>query len=136
MWIHRDALQNYLQVKTTCRSDQCGIEIQVPSTSGDGSASWMIISRGSNRYVELQCNDPDFSPESHELANHTSVGKTARDIVKHRGNSCDTAENTIESDEQPFRRFYPKLTKGSGLTFLPMMMPKERLWSGRSRNWL
>ena len=33
-------------------------------------------SRGSNRYVEeLQCNDPDYSPESHELANYTSVGK-------------------------------------------------------------
>ena len=65
-----------LQVKTTCRLDIYGIEIQVPLTSGDGPTSWVIISRGSNRYMEdIQYNDPDNSPESHELANHTSVGK-------------------------------------------------------------
>ena len=63
-----------IQVKTTCRLDQYGIEVQVPSTSGDGSTSW-VLSRGSNRYVEeLQFHDPEYSPESHVLAN-TSVGK-------------------------------------------------------------
>ena len=41
-----------LQVKTTCCFDQYGNEKQVPSTSGDGSTSWVIMSRGSNRYVE------------------------------------------------------------------------------------
>ena len=56
-----------LQVQTACRLDQYGIEIQIPSTSGDGSTSWITISRGSNRHVEeLQDNDPDYFPESRE----------------------------------------------------------------------
>ena len=41
-----------LQLKTACCLDGHGTEIQIPSTSGDGSTSWVIISRGSNRYVE------------------------------------------------------------------------------------
>ena len=32
--------------------------------------------------------------------------ETARDIIVHRGNSCVTAENLIETIEQSFRRFY------------------------------
>ena len=41
-----------LQVKTSCRLDIHGIEIQILSTSHDRSKSWGIISRGSNRDVE------------------------------------------------------------------------------------
>ena len=40
-----------LQVKTTCCLDICGIDIQKPSTSGDGSKYWVVASRGSNRNV-------------------------------------------------------------------------------------
>ena len=55
-----------LQVKTTCCIDIYGIGIQIPSTSGDGSKSLVIISKGSNRYVEeSHYNDPDYSPGSH-----------------------------------------------------------------------
>ena len=97
-----------VQVKTFCYFDQYGIEIQARSTSGDGSKSWIIISRRSNRYVEEWWPDPDNSPESCELANQSyKRWKTTRDIIKHWGESCVTAANTIESDEQPFRRFYP-----------------------------
>ena len=65
-----------LHVKTTCCLDIFGIEIQIPSTSGDGSKSWVVMSRGSNRYVEELCyNDPDYSPGNHELANQPGVGK-------------------------------------------------------------
>ena len=43
---------------------------------GDGSKSWVVISRGSNRYVEeLRYIDPDYSPGSLELVNHIGVGK-------------------------------------------------------------
>ena len=63
-----------LHVKTFCCLDQYGIEIQVPSTSGDGPTSWIIMSRGPNRHVELN-HDPDNSPESRELANQTGVGR-------------------------------------------------------------
>ena len=48
-----------------------------------------------------------IASESRELANHTSFGEIARDMTKHRRDSYVTVENTIESDEQPFRRFYP-----------------------------
>ena len=37
--------------------------------------------------------------------------ETARDMIKHRGDPYVAAENTIESDEQPFRRFYPSRQK-------------------------
>ena len=33
--------------------------------------------------------------------------ETARDMIKHRGDSCVTAENTIGFDEQPLPSFYP-----------------------------
>ena len=59
-----------LQVKTTCYLDIYGMEIQIPSTSGDGSKSWVVKSRGSNRHVEeLRYNDASYSPESNESAN-------------------------------------------------------------------
>ena len=40
------------QVRVPCCLDQLGNEIQVPSTSRDGSNSWIVISRGPIRYVE------------------------------------------------------------------------------------
>ena len=41
-----------LQIKTSCSLDIYGINIQMPSTSGDGCQSWNIISRDPYRYVE------------------------------------------------------------------------------------
>ena len=59
-----------LQIKTTCCLDINGIEILSPSTSGDGSKSWVIMSRDSKRYVEeLHHRDPDYFPGRHALAN-------------------------------------------------------------------
>ena len=86
------------------RLDQHGIEIQVPSTSGDGSKSWIIKSRGPYRYVEESCHDPGNSPASREMVSRTSVGRPNAPFSR---NSHVKAENTIESDELPFQRFYP-----------------------------
>ena len=123
-----------LQVQTTCRLDIYGVETQVPSRSGDGSASWVIISRGSNRYVEeLQYNGPDYSPESRELANYTSVGKphailaSTEELVRH-----SREHNRIWWATIP--KILLQLTKGRGMIFLPMMMSEERLWSVESLN--
>ena len=65
LWIHEHTIIGpVLQVRTTCYLDIYGIELQFPSTSGDDSKSWVVISRGANRYVEeLRYNDPDYSPE-------------------------------------------------------------------------
>ena len=118
-----------LQVTNASRFDIYGIEIQVPSTSGDGSTSWIIMSRGSNRYVEeLQYNVPACCPEGHELANHTSVWKPhAR---------CYQAPRKLVHNSRKRNRTWwatiPKilfqLTKGSGMIFLLMMISKGRLW--------
>ena len=53
LWIHEHTrIGPVLQVKTTCYLDIYGIEVQVLSTSEEGSKSWIFISRGTNRYVE------------------------------------------------------------------------------------
>ena len=54
------------QVRAICCLDQYGIEIQVPSTPRNGSYSWIVISRGPNRYVD----DP---PQHVEMVSSTSV---------------------------------------------------------------
>ena len=41
----------------------------------DGSESWIVMSRGPHRYAGESWHDPDNSPESCELASHTSVGR-------------------------------------------------------------
>ena len=64
-----------LQVTVICCLDQYGIAIQAPSTSGQGSNCWIIISRGPNRHVEELYHDPDSFLERREMANHTSVGR-------------------------------------------------------------
>ena len=64
-----------LQVKIICGLDQCGIEIKALSTSRNRSKSRIITSRGPIRNVEESWHDPDNSPGSSELANHTSVGR-------------------------------------------------------------
>ena len=64
LWIHgRTRIGPVLQVKTTCYLDIYGVEIQISSTSGDGSKSWVVISGGSHSYVEeLRLNVPDHHP--------------------------------------------------------------------------
>ena len=64
-----------LQVKVFCCLHRFRIEIQASSTSRDGSNSWIITSRGPNRYIEESYHDPDNSPENREMVNHTKVGR-------------------------------------------------------------
>ena len=48
-----------LDVKVICHQNVNGIEIQIPSTSGDNIKVWVDISRSSNRYVdELRYREP------------------------------------------------------------------------------
>ena len=91
-----------LRVKTTCYLNVHGIEIQIPSTSGTGSRSWVVISRGPNRYVdELQHNDPDHSPENFELADHRSTEQTyARQPTTHSRFQYNPSEHYIPISER------------------------------------
>ena len=45
------------QVRVICCLEQYGIEMQVTSTSRNGSHSWIIISRRPNRYVDESWHD-------------------------------------------------------------------------------
>ena len=91
-----------LQVLTTCYLNIYGIEIQIPSTSGNGSNSWIFITRGANRYVEeLRHNDPDYSPEIFELANYRSTEEThARQPTTHSRFQHNPFEDSIQITER------------------------------------
>ena len=124
-----------LQVKTVCCLDQYGIEIQVPSTSGDGSTSWIIMSRGPNRYVVELNHDPDNSPESREVANGTSVGRPhaiVSSIEETHASQPGTQSNLMNNHSEDFSRS----TIGSGMIFLPTVKSKGGLGSGESQQWL
>ena len=63
-----------LQVYFSRCLDVSGIEIQIPSTTVDGSKSRVVPSTGNNRYVEEpRLNDPDHNPRSSELVNHRGM---------------------------------------------------------------
>ena len=53
-----------LHVRVTCCRDQYGIEIQVPSMSRKRSCSWIVISRGPNRYVDESWHDKEEHEEN------------------------------------------------------------------------
>ena len=56
LWIHEQTeIGPVLGVKTFCYLGKHGIEIQVPSTSGDNTNVWVVICRGPNRH-ELRYN--------------------------------------------------------------------------------
>ena len=62
----------------------------------NGSTSWVYISRDTNRYVkELRYNDPDYSPESHELANQMSTEET-------RASQRETRSNLMSDHYEDF----------------------------------
>ena len=97
-----------LHVKVVCCLDQYGIEIQVPSTSRDGSNSWTVISRDPHRYADESWHDRDNSPEKDqdeppqdvEIVSSKSVERSHA-ITSSIVSSVEAA-NTIESDELPF----------------------------------
>ena len=48
LWIKTHTeIEPVLDVKIFCHLDKFGMEIQIPSTSGDNTNVWMVISRGS-----------------------------------------------------------------------------------------
>ena len=95
------------QVKTTCYLDIYGIEIQIPSLSGNVSKSWIVISRGKNGYViELRVKDPYHSPENIDLANYRSTEEThARQSTTHTRSQYNTSEDCIPITERNSNRY-------------------------------
>ena len=57
-------LVQFVMSKIICHNGRHGIEIQIPSSSGENTNVWVAISRGPNRYVdELRYRDPEHSLE-------------------------------------------------------------------------
>ena len=70
----KTSIRPVLQVHIARCLDVSGIEIQILSTLGNGSKSWVVICQGNDRYVEeLRLNDPDYNPRSSELVNHIGM---------------------------------------------------------------
>ena len=127
---HQDSVvtlwtQNYaeigpvLEVNTFCHLDVHGIEIQIPSTSGDNTNVWVVISRGSNRYVdELRYKDPEYSPGNFEEADYGSMQET------------DAEQPTTQSRPQCISHLMTTflLTKGNGKTSLPLSTATKMSW--------
>ena len=73
----RAEIGTVLEVKTCCYFDVHRIEIQIPYTSGGKTNVWVVISQGSNRFVdELRHTDPESSRGSIEEADFGSMQET------------------------------------------------------------
>ena len=90
LWIKRyTEIGPGLEIKILYHTDVYGIEIQITSKSGDNINVWVVISRGSNRYVdELRYNDPEYAPESIQEPAYVSMQET------------DAEQSTIQSGPQ------------------------------------
>ena len=99
-WTHRKLVQFFnwkLHVVLTSMEST----YRSPSTSGDRSKSWVVKTRGSNRDVdELHYNDPDRSPERHELANHVSTEDTRASLPKTQSNLMGDHSEAFPIDER------------------------------------
>ena len=63
LWVQRyTEIGPVLEVKTFCHLHVHGIDIQIPSASGDNTNVWVVISRGPNGYVDELRQDPEYSP--------------------------------------------------------------------------
>ena len=102
-WIRgHEKIGPVIQVKVAHCSEHFGIEIQVKAMM-NGSLSWSVISRGTNKYVEVVYEEK-----------RRSVPASAN---RSRQNNKD---KRVHSRVLPPRRSYP-LTNGSGMMFLPRM---------------
>ena len=53
LWIYKyTEIGPVLDVRVICHHNVYGIEIQIPSTCGDNTNVWVVMSRSSNRYVD------------------------------------------------------------------------------------
>ena len=86
-----------LEDKTICHLNAHGIEILIPSTSGDSTNFWVVISRGPNHHVgHLRHNDPDSSPASFEEADYGSIEEThAEQPTTQSRSQCNQSEDHI-----------------------------------------
>ena len=73
------------QVKVTYHSEQLGIEIQVKSMKNDESFSWIVISKGMNKYVEESNEEKGESSCHEEMASGSGIGKPI--ATKQKGQS-------------------------------------------------
>ena len=91
-----------LAVKTICHLDLYGIEMLIPSTSGNNTNLAVVTSRGPNRYVdESRYNDADYSQESFEEADYGSIEEIHADQPTSQSRSqCRRSENHILIDNR------------------------------------
>ena len=89
LWIYKyTQIGPVLDVKVFCHHKVHGIEIQIPSTSGDNTEGWVVISRSSNRYVdESRYRDPEDLPD---------------DIVQQSVRDQDNDHSQGERSDNPF----------------------------------
>ena len=78
LWIQKyTEIGPVLEVKTFCHLDVHGIEVQIPSTSGNNTNVWVVMSRGQKRYVnELRHKESERSPRIIELTDYGDIQAT------------------------------------------------------------
>ena len=71
-------------VKATYYLDQYGIEVQVQSLLKNGPLSWIVMSRGQNRYVDEVYEETEEPPHDEETVRGTSMRRSNRNNRAHR----------------------------------------------------
>ena len=103
-----------LDVKVICHHNVHGIEIQVPSTSGDKTNVWFVMSRSSNRDVdELRQRESENLREEvaqecvHYQAKEYCKGKSQKTVflfMKEFGRTCLPMNTSTDTSGKPKSR--------------------------------
>ena len=98
-----------------------------PSTTTPNRSSWVVISRGKNRYVdELHLRDPGHNPTSSELLLERSIAKES-ELCSTEMEQSSVEETHATQLKCTIQKKLILLKKGSGMTFLPASFSKETL---------
>ena len=104
-----------LDVKVICHHKVHGIDIQIPSTSGDKTKVWVVVSRSSNWYVdELRYRKTENLPEEvaqecmqdqeRESIPKVKVQKPIFLFIKKFGSRCAIMNSVTETSGKPKSR--------------------------------
>ena len=117
-------LAQYLEVKVTYHSEQCAIEVQDKSLKNDGSLSWLVVSRGTNTYVEELYEEKGESVYDKEMA----TGFRARRNPSRRNTRDNQVHNRIPSPRCSYQLTNGSLEDSDGDITTSFFSPR-RWWS-------
>ena len=120
--VHAQSAQSF-KSKPRIILNKLGIETQVKSMMNNGSLSWIMISRGTNKYFAESYEEKEVPSYDEEMA--SGIGIEQSIATKQREPS------SRPPNRQPRRSYC--LTNGSGMIFQPRMTSWKEVQLGESR---